>query len=163
MSLYLPLQRIATKETNIIDKDQAILRNRILMRRSIKKPVRQTFVNKQKKTFVYSDEVDSMYDEDAMENVSEKVKKGVSRTAQHLSVHDGKLSGVQELVDWKKQFHFASFPLFDFGNWIPFVMARWPCLGTGCGLPQVAFKNSKGIVTSKHMHFCVRLRDVVQT
>lgn len=163
MSLYLPLQRIATKETNIIDKDQAILRNRILMRRSIKKPIQQSIVNKQKKTFVYSDEVDSMYDEDAMENVSEKVKKGVLRTAQHLSVHDGKLSGVQELLDWKKQFHFASFPLFDFGNWIPFVMARWPCLGTGCGLPQVAFKNSKGIVTSKHMHFCVRLRDVVQT
>lgn len=126
-----------------------MLRNRTLIRRSIKKPVTQSTVNKQKKTFVYSDEVDSMDQNNAMANVSEKVEKGVSRAAQHLSVHDGKLSGVQELVNWKKQFHFASFPLFDFGNWIPFVMARWPCLGTGCGLPQVAFKNSQGIVTNR--------------
>lgn len=140
-----------------------MLRNRTLIRRSIKKPVTQSTVNKQKKTIVYSDEVDSMDQNNAMANVSEKVEKGVSRTAQHLSVHDGKRSGVQELVNWKKQFHFASFPLFDFGNWIPFVMARWPCLGTGCGLPQVAFKNSQGIVTNRCMNFCVRLRDVVHS
>lgn len=139
-----------------------MLRNRTLIRRSIKKPVTQSTVNKQKKTFVYSDEVDSMDQNNAMANVSEKVEKGVSRTAHHLSVHDGKLSGVQELVNWKKQFHFASFPLFDFGNWIPFVMARWPCLGTGCGLPQVAFKNGQGIV-NRYMNFCVRLRNVVHS
>ena len=66
------------------------------------------------------------------------------RTSKHLKLVDSKHSGESELVNWKKHFHFASFPLFTFGNWIPFVMARWPCLGTGCGLLQVAFKNSKG-------------------
>jgi hypothetical protein len=93
---------------------------------------------------VRNNEEDS--EEIAMEHISKKVEKRLqfSKTGQPLLHHDSKHSEEDELVNWKKNFHFASFPLYDFGNWIPFVMARWPCLGTGCGLPQVAFKNSKG-------------------
>lgn len=71
-------------------------------------------------------------------------KNDLLRVSRHLELFDSTHSGESELVNWKKHFHFASFPLFTFGNWITFVMARWPCLGTGCGLSQVAFKNSKG-------------------
>lgn len=88
-------------------------------------------------------------------------KKPLLRTSQSLKVIDSKHSGESELVNWKKHFHFASFPLFTFGNWIPFIMARWPCIGIGCGLMQVAFKNNKGTwkkFNGKRVYFHVAAR-----
>ena len=82
------------------------------------------------------------------ENYSEVPKKKyiVVKKSHRLKLVNSQHTGKSDLVTWKKHFHFASFPLFTFGNWIPFVMARWPCLGTACGLSQVVFKNSKGKV-----------------
>ncbi len=118
-----------------------MLNSRILFRRSVKKRIKRTIMDNE-------NELDStlLNEEIAMENVTNDVEKSLpfSKTGQPLQFHNSKYSDEQELDEWKKNFHFASFPLYDFGNWIPFVMARWPCLGTGCGLPQVAFKNSKG-------------------
>ena len=118
-----------------------MLNSRLLYRRSVKARVRHAIADKE-------DEFDSvpMNKEITMDNVTKNVEKHLSfrKTGQLLALSDSKHSEGQELVEWKKNFHFASFPLYEFGNWIPFVMARWPCLGTGCGLPQVAFKNSKG-------------------
>lgn len=122
-----------------------MLNSRILFRRSERR--RRTVLDEE----YYDDDntMTSLDEESLMEDTLSKVKKhGVfSKTGQPLIFQDSKHSGDQELLKWKNNFHFASFPLYDFGNWIPFVMARWPCLGTGCGLPQVAFKNNKGTET----------------
>ena len=122
-----------------------MLNSRILFRKSERR--RRTVLDEED----YDDD-DLMSSE---EETSGKAKKHVvvSKTGQPLIFQDNKHSGDQELLKWKDNFHFASFPLYDFGNWIPFVMARWPCLGTGCGLPQVAFKNSKGTET---LYDCIK-------
>lgn len=138
--------RIASQEANNIDKDNIRLQSRILFKRSIKKPA----VDLRKENIrMYSveDDMTMMDEEDTTDKVSQKSKANHRPRTTQGSKHFGE----QELVNWKKQFHFASFPLYDFGNWIPFVMARWPCLGTGCGLPQVVFKNSKGKILNKEL------------
>jgi hypothetical protein len=118
-----------------------MLNSRVLFRRSLKTRGKHSIPDKE-------DEPDSMTmnEEISMENITEKVKKYVpsSKTGEPLISSDSKQPEGLELLEWKKNFHFATFPLYEFGNWISFVMARWPCLGTGCGLPQVALKNSKG-------------------
>ena len=45
---------------------------------------------------------------------------------------------------WKKRLYFASLPLYDFGNWIPYALMHWPCFGSGCALAQVAIKSKEG-------------------
>lgn len=74
----------------------------------------------------------------------EKKPRWFSNTGEPLVLYHSEHFEDVELINWKKNFHFATFPLYEFGNWIPFVMSRWPCTGTGCGLLQVAFKSSKG-------------------
>lgn len=143
-SVYF-LHRIASKETNNRSEDQGMLNSRILFKRSMNKLVKHNVMEEENHDVDYGDSM-LMNEDNAMEDLSKKARKHrpYSKTGPPLMFHDGKHVEDQELINWKKNFHFASFPLFDFGNWIPFVMSRWPCLGTGCGLPQVAFKNSKG-------------------
>ena len=136
--------RIVTKEKSDENReDQGMLMSRTLFERSVNKLVKRNAM-KENHDVDYSD---AMNEDEAKENLSHKGRKHhltFSKTGLPLMFHYSKHIEDQELIEWKKNFHFASFPLYDFGNWIPFVMARWPCLGTGCGLPQVVFKNNKG-------------------
>ena len=135
--------RIASKSKSDRNDNEGMLKNTILFRRSDRK--KRHVLDEE--DVDYDDSTQPLNEEHSMEESSlNKVTKHsvFSKTGQPLMLQDNKHSGDLELLKWKSNFHFASFPLYDFGNWIPFVMARWPCLGTGCGLPQVAFKNSKG-------------------
>ena len=131
---------------NAVNKDQGVLSSRILFGMSETKRIKRSVMDRDE-SLDYDREDErldySMDEEDAKYNVTEEQPPAFSKTGRPLVLRDKKHSE-EELANWKKNFHFASFPLYKFGNWIPFVMARWPCLGTGCGLPQVAFKNSEG-------------------
>jgi len=50
----------------------------------------------------------------------------------------------QAVQHWKKRLHFVTLPIFELGNWIPYVLNHWQCFGSSCALTQVTIKNKKG-------------------
>ena len=45
---------------------------------------------------------------------------------------------------WIPRVHFAVYPVFTLGNWIPRVLSQWYCSGHGCGFDQIVVENDKG-------------------
>jgi hypothetical protein len=62
----------------------------------------------------------------------------------HHSDHKSTCYNSKEADLWKKRFHFVDLPVFQFGNWIPYVLNHWQCFGSSCALPQVAIKSKSG-------------------
>ena len=133
MTVLLSRNVLSDKNDNTVD--EGMLRSKVLFKRPPSNLADKLTIRHLRQT--------DLKTEENMDSFTSK-ERSLSRVTRHLKLLDSEHSGESELVNWKKHFHFASFPLFKFGNWIPFVMARWPCLGTGCGLAQVAFKNKKG-------------------
>jgi len=45
---------------------------------------------------------------------------------------------------WIPRVHFAVYPVFTLGNWIPRVLSQWYCSGHGCGFDQIVVENDEG-------------------
>lgn len=50
----------------------------------------------------------------------------------------------QGMANWKKRLHFVELPVFELGNWIPYILNHWQCFGSSCALPQITIKTKAG-------------------
>nr|XP_058954000.1 uncharacterized protein LOC131781372 [Pocillopora verrucosa] len=70
----------------------------------------------------------------------------LSQLREHHATVTKDKCGKSWVASWKDRLHFASLPVYDFGNWIPYALMHWPCFGTGCALAQVVIKSQEGEV-----------------